>query len=962
LKTINNLIELAAHRVTNVFSRLPLYQQKRSRISSYLIVLLLMLLALLMRLGVAPVDAGLQYLTFFPAVTLSVIIGGFGPGIFAIFVGMGMATFIFVPPYYSPSLHSLQVAFWSNMVFLVDGIIVCTAVVAMHRYHDKMNTLITSLQRTRKIIETSSEGFWLCNAGGKVLDVNHSYCLMTGYTRDELLTMHISDLEANESPEEIAMHMRNLITQGYDIFETRHRCKNGGLINLEVSASYLPDQDGYFSVFVRDISERKLTQEYQRLNTQLLNSTSDSVFLVNLDGSFVYLNEAAWKSRGYTYDELIAMNLRDLNTKNNSELIASRQKELLQNGQAIFESEHFFKDGSIMQVEINARIIEWRGQKMMLSVTRDITERKHRDNVINKAKQELEELYNKAPCGYHSLDSEGRVIQINQTELDWLGYDRDELMGEKIRDYLTPLSVEAFSRNYPRFKQDGYIKDVEYEMVRKDGTIFPILLSANAVLDADENFIMSRSSMIDISDRKRRDEAITQTNAELGALYDNAPCGYHSLDAEGRIIRINQTEADWLGYKPEELIGRMVTDILSHDAAETFSNNYFRLKQEGSFRTIEADLMRRDGSTFTVLLSSKAVYDHAGNFTKNRTTVLDITERKKIAAALENSEARFRHLFEQAPIGIALAGQDQKIFAANAAYCEMFGYSLEELRLLTIGSLTHPDYADTTLKLAGNLFAGDIPAYSLEKKYLRKDGSSFWGRINATNIASENAQSHYILGMVENITERLERDEQRLSKVKEQRDVLVREVHHRIKNNLQGVVGLLRQHANDHPELAEVIENSIGRIYSIAIIHGLQAQALSEEVDLIELIKNIVSASGARVAYEGKLFHSVFLDREEAVPIALVLNELITNASKHCSKEGSITIGLETRRSDTIVTIANHFDTSRQRSTNGHGMDLVKSLLPRKSAKLLLVHTGNIFSVELTLSHPVIILEPKGVQ
>lgn len=123
--------------VHNLKQRFVEAQPRRGDFSSYVIVFALMCVALLARLAMAPVDAGLQYVTFFPAVTLSVVIGGFWPGIFATFIGLMLATYFFTPPFYSFSSEALQTSFWSNMVFLLDGIIVCASIEGMHRYRAK---------------------------------------------------------------------------------------------------------------------------------------------------------------------------------------------------------------------------------------------------------------------------------------------------------------------------------------------------------------------------------------------------------------------------------------------------------------------------------------------------------------------------------------------------------------------------------------------------------------------------------------------------------------------------------------------------------------------------------------------------------------------------------------------------------------------------------------------------------
>jgi PAS domain S-box-containing protein len=136
---------------------------------------------------------------------------------------------------------------------------------------------------------------------------------------------------------------------------------------------------------------------------------------------------------------------------------------------------------------------------------------------------ELEELYHHAPCGYHSLDAEGMFIRINDTELKMLGYSREELIGKKkFSDLLTPESLPIFQENFPRFKQRGWVRDLEFQILCKDGSILPVSVSETAVKDATNNYIYSRSIVVDISDREasrrhrqRIEEELRQARDEL---------------------------------------------------------------------------------------------------------------------------------------------------------------------------------------------------------------------------------------------------------------------------------------------------------------------------------------------------------------------------------------------------------------------------------------------------------------
>jgi PAS domain S-box-containing protein len=146
----------------------------------------------------------------------------------------------------------------------------------------------------------------------------------------------------------------------------------------------------------------------------------------------------------------------------------------------------------------------------------EVTDRKIAEEALQQSSEEIEDLYNNAPCGYHSLDKDGIFVRINDTELNWLGYTRDEIVGKmKFPDILTPESLKIFRKNFPLFKSRGQVRDLEFEMIRKDGTILPVLLSASAIKDVNGNYVMSRSTVFDITERKETDTRVRLTNVLL---------------------------------------------------------------------------------------------------------------------------------------------------------------------------------------------------------------------------------------------------------------------------------------------------------------------------------------------------------------------------------------------------------------------------------------------------------------
>ena len=125
----------------------------------------------------------------------------------------------------------------------------------------------------RTIIQTALSGYWLADMQGRLIEVNESYCQMSGYGEAELLSMHISDLDYDESPDETAAHIRKIVAQGWDRFENRHRRKDGSMLSVELSVKYRPEGDGRLVAFIRDITERKRAEEAKtQLQDQLLQS------------------------------------------------------------------------------------------------------------------------------------------------------------------------------------------------------------------------------------------------------------------------------------------------------------------------------------------------------------------------------------------------------------------------------------------------------------------------------------------------------------------------------------------------------------------------------------------------------------------------------------------------------------------------------------------------------------------
>jgi PAS domain S-box-containing protein len=190
---------------------------------------------------------------------------------------------------------------------------------------------------------------------------------------------------------------------------------------------------------------------------------------------------------------------------------------------------------------------------------REIRQRRLAELEAQQAAREIEDLYNHAPCAYHSLDATGTYVRVNDTELSWLGYTREEMLGRmRFTDILAPESLQRFAESFPRFKATGRVEDLEFELVGKNGGRIPVSLSATAVYDGRGNYLMSRSSMFDLTQRRKAE-------AERDRFFSLAIDMLCIAGLDGYFKRLNPAFSETLGYSARELLERPMLDFVHEE-------------------------------------------------------------------------------------------------------------------------------------------------------------------------------------------------------------------------------------------------------------------------------------------------------------------------------------------------------------------------------------------------------------
>jgi PAS domain S-box-containing protein len=277
---------------------------------------------------------------------------------------------------------------------------------------------------------------------------------------------------------------------------------------------------------------------------------------------------------------------------------------------------------------------------------------------------------------------------------------------------------------------------------------------------------------------------------------------------------------------------------------------------------------------------------------------------------LRESRWRYRKIFTGAPIGIATIDQDGYILTANPFFCQWLGYSLEELKQKTVNDLTHPEDLEQEKELIQELQQNRRDVLRVEKRYLKKDGSSVWGEL-VSNILYHESESRFIaLGMVVDVTER-KQAEARIQNLLEEKDMLVREVHHRIKNDMNTINSLLYLQASSshNPGEVKALEEAQNRISLMRIIYEKlylghdfsNINIMAFLLDLIERIEQTYTVS-AEIEIETDI-DDVVIPAKQSFPVGIIVNELITNAFKYAfpdSGSGKISVSVHTEENSTI--------------------------------------------------------------
>ncbi len=569
-----------------------------------------------------------------------------------------------------------------------------------------------------------------------------------------------------------------------------------------------------------------------------------------------------------------------------------------------------------------------------------------------------------------SIDIQGFLTFVNSAAKHIYGYEPPEMIGRHFSEFLVPAQkakqIEVFTEFLARNCIHSQTANSPYETVhiRKDDT--PVHLRINSVVNQAENGVVLGLSgtATDISDRKRSEEALQKATDQLRAVLDAVPGLISWISSDLRYIGVNQHLATSFKQSPESFIGQAINFLDKGSAFAKLIRNFFDSSSQQIWQETDIEI---NGCIRNYLIVVQKY--HQG--TAAVSVGIDITERKraeaqktKLIASLQESEHKLRSLYEATSDAVMLLDEEH-FFDCNLATLVMFGCSNKEQFYGKNPSEFSPQFqpnGQDSRSLATKKISAAIQTGSCRFDWVHKrvDGSEFPAEVllNAMEINGRKV----IQAVVRDITER-KHDEDRIKASLAEKEVLLKEIHHRVKNNLQVISSLLKLQSRyiQDDRVIEMLKESQNRVRSMALVHEqlYQSKDLSD-INFAEYIQNLshnifqayeIHAEGIKLETN---IAACSLNIDIAVPCGLIINELVTNSLKYAFGEiqGKIKIdfSLDNNRvcvltvSDSGIGFPQDLDYRNARTL---GLRLVGSLVKQIRGKIELLETiGTTFQIK----------------
>jgi len=854
-------------------------------------------------------------------------------------------------------------------------------------------------ERLATIVNESPVGIVLLDAEFRMRRVNRAACTLMGQRETDLLGQDPVVLLHPEDREASLRQRGRLAIIGSSVTEEDLRLSgpdgNPAWVNLMWRALGGASGAREYLLVLENFTERKRFEErLQRLlaESRLIFDTALVGLLFVRDGSVLRVNSAMEELLGCEPGTLVEQIQLFAHPSDRLLLAALGERyALIQSGGACeFELYMYRRRGDPIWVTVQGRAVNPdRPELGYIFAFVNIDQRKRADRDLRATVNELQLILDNALVSIVYVANDmviksnaagERMFGFGGTDLGDLSFstlfdDPQAWIGVLARCGAAPAAPEG-EPAAGHGARERPSAQFELPMRRADGTVFWCAGNVRPIEPGspERGVIVA---LTDVDQRRRSEDELRRVRNHLDLVIESLPVLVSVREAgSGRFVSINRAGEALTGLSRQQVVGRTWRELYGRQFAELYAE--MDRKAIALAQQIERPrdvMLRADGRVLTVNQRVVPIFDEqqegrdrgAAHYVMS--IIDDLTGEVLAETALRETETRFRQFAENIDQMVFIAKADlSQVYYVNDRYAQLVGAAPAEVLadVRAARAHVHPD------DLRG--LERQWPRVLVKLRRLRRAEFSLRvvhpaGGVRMLNVRLNPARIHdgsiRVFGIADDVTQRWAAEQQRLEEAVTQRDVLVREVHHRIKNNLQGVAGLLQQMASAKPEVAPTLNEVAGQIQAIAQVHGLQIGS-GGTLPVLGVAQGIFSNLGAMFGADVRFESDApglwrwGLPENEAVPLALVINELGTNAIKYrSSRDLAIEVQIKTRPDGVALQIDNAgrlpagFDLSRV-SSGVSGLSLIKALLPRRGARLRIEQLGSLVRTTLELGGPAI--------
>ena len=843
------------------------------------------------------------------------------------------------------------------------------------------------VRRQSEILAKVTDGVVVVSAKDeRIVYCNAALESMFGYDCGELLGQPVARLNA-PAPGDPAATARAIMdaldcTGRWD-GEILNQRKDGSTFwsFTTISCHELPGWGAVWLGIQRDVSPQRRIEGELRLREGYIRAIFDNfpflAWIKDRRGRYLMANQALAGAAGVA-DASLLVGLPDpaIWPPGVAERMRADDQEVLDSGQPATTVYQSSEPGRRIWWEVVRSPIEFDGETIgTVGFARDVSDRHIADDALRERQSWLHAILEQLPVGVAVLDQAGQFLLSNALMRSLaMGAQMPSLSEEQVPHW---EACDADGRRLPpgewpgsrALRGESTPNGIEFTHRSPEGDARSLLVSAIPFRGPGDAIAGAVAVVQDISERKLSDAALRDSEQRFRGLVmassDVVYCMNHdwtqmqSLDGREFIADTTTASIDWLQqYIPPDA----QAEVLQHIRAAVQSRGTFNLEHR---------VHRKDGSIAWVHSRAVPILDEAGDIRAWIGMASDVTGRKKSEHALRASEELLRTIAENSHDDIFFIDRSHRIEYLNPAGLDFLRRESQDpgLRLEQVAGRTASEIlGDNPMTRAFRELDEQAMASGQASNVEDVVGSGALARSRLTlRTPIRNAPGDIVglVGIARDITARKREEAARLGEVARQRDALVREVHHRIKNHLQGVLGLLRLQIDRRPELAAALAEVMAQVHAIAGVYGLRGQSASAGLDLVGIVDLVVQGAGAaaHVEFASNLDGAAFLNEADAVPIALAINELLANALKHLARADPARPVRVTLRGDAggvCVEVRNaparlpvDFDFAGRRGL-GTGLQLLATLLPSQGVRLRLLQQLDEVCAELVLQAPVV--------